>query len=63
MGGVYRNPLLLFLHFFAVALYSMLLLLTQSPFWQLPVTALTCVRVFGKALSIILPFILSELWE
>lgn len=61
MGGVYHNPLLLFRHFFAIAIYSMWLLIRESPMWMLPVSFFRCARVFARAVSVILPFILSEL--
>lgn len=61
MGGILSNPLLLFHHFFAVALYSMWLLIRQSSVWMLPITMIKCVQIFRKALTIMLPFILSEL--
>lgn len=61
MGGVYRNPLLLFRHFFAIALWSMWLLIRGSPLWMLPISLIRCGQVFFRAVSLILPFILSEL--
>ena len=62
MGGVLSNPLLLLYHFFAIALYSMWLHLRQSSLLHLPLTLAQCVMVFCKALSMILPFMLCELW-
>lgn len=61
MGGVYQNPLLLFRHFFAIAIWSMWLLIHESPIWMLPISFVRCARVFYRAVSLILPFILSEL--
>lgn len=63
MGGIYHNPLLLFRHFFAIAIYSMWLLIRESPVSMLPISLVRCVQVFSRAVSIILPFILSELWD
>lgn len=63
MGGVFHNPLLLFYHFFAIALYSIWLLLRESPIPLLPLTFVKSVRVFSKALSMIFPFIFSEIWN
>ena len=62
MGGIYHSPLLLFRHFFAIARYSMWLLVRESPVWMLPVSVFRCVLVFGRAVGVIMPLILSELW-
>ncbi|KAJ4292343.1 Squalene epoxidase [Kalmusia sp. IMI 367209] len=61
MGGIYHSRLLLIRHFFAIAIYSMWLLIQESPLWMLPVSVVKCAHVFGAAVSVILPFILSEL--
>ena len=61
MGGVYHSPLLLFYHFSAIALYSIWLLLYESPFCHLPLNLIKGVVVFVKALMLIWPFIMAEL--
>jgi len=60
MGGVIHNPILLFYHFFAVALYSMGLYLLSQSIYRLHVSLFHCVSVFSKAVGIIWPYILSE---
>jgi len=62
MGAVIHSPFLLVYHFFAVALYSMWLLFCQYSSWQFPLAILECCFVFTKAVKVILPFLLSELW-
>lgn len=61
MGGIIHNPMILFYHFFAIALYSMWLLLRQSTIWLLPVCLWRYGLVFAKAVKMILPYIISEL--
>lgn len=63
MGGFMHSPFLLLQHFFAVALYSMWLLLGQYPIWLFPLALFECGFGFTKALKAILPFLLSELWK
>ncbi|KAF2836499.1 SE-domain-containing protein [Patellaria atrata CBS 101060] len=63
MGGVIHSPLVLFYHFFSIAIHSMGLLIYESPMWFLPVTIVRCILVFSKTLGTILPFILSEVWS
>jgi squalene monooxygenase len=62
MGGIFHSPLLLFYHFFAIALYSMWLLLYESAISNLPFNILRCILVFGKAVALIWPFVVCELW-
>ena len=62
LGGILGNPFLLVFHFFSVALYSMWLHIRESSVWYLPYTLVRCVLVFNKAVGMILPFILCELW-
>lgn len=65
MGGVIHSPFLLFYHFFAVALYSLWILMREgyaSSVWDLTCAIFECVHVFVKAVAVILPFMLSELW-
>jgi squalene monooxygenase len=60
MGGVLQSPLLLFYHFFAIALYSMWLLISDSPLSCLPLTMVRCMVIFAKAVALIWPFIICE---
>ncbi|KAI4113308.1 MAG: hypothetical protein LQ345_005687, partial [Seirophora villosa] len=61
LAGIIRQPLVLFYHFFAVALLAMWLMVQGSPLWRLPWTALSTVGVFWKACVVIFPFIFSEM--
>jgi squalene monooxygenase len=60
MGGVYENHFLLFLHYFAIAIWSMWLHVRVSDV-MLPISLIRCVQVFHRAVRLILPFTLSEL--
>ncbi|XXG98881.1 aspartate--tRNA ligase dps1 [Hypoxylon texense] len=63
MGGVYHSPFLLFYHLFAIAFYSLWLLLCEQcahSIWRLPVAIIQCLLVFGKAVKMIAPYILAE---
>ncbi|KAI4136771.1 MAG: hypothetical protein L6R39_007618 [Caloplaca ligustica] len=61
LAGIIRQPLVLFYHFFAVALLAMWLLLAKSPVWRLPLTVVETVGVFCNACVVIFPFIFSEM--
>jgi squalene monooxygenase len=62
MGAVIHSSFLLVYHVVAVALYIMWLLLCQYLSWQFPLAILECGLVFAKAVKVILPLLLSELW-
>ncbi|KAF2106053.1 squalene monooxygenase Erg1 [Lophiotrema nucula] len=62
MGGIYQQPMLLFYHFFAIAIYSMWRLMLASPAWMFPATLAKCAIMFCKAVGIILPVLMSELF-
>ena len=61
LAGIIRQPLVLFYHFFSVALLAIWLVLSQSPIWRLPLTLLECIEIFWKACVVLFPFIFSEL--
>ena len=61
LGGLIARPIVLFNHFFAVALYSIWIMLKESPLWALPWTVVMSGAVFWKACVVIFPFIWSEL--
>ncbi|MCJ1308013.1 Squalene epoxidase [Agyrium rufum] len=61
LAGIIRQPLVLFYHFFSVALLSMWLVLSSSPIWRLPVAGLDCLSIFTKACLVLFPFIGTEL--
>ncbi|KAI4234085.1 MAG: hypothetical protein LQ352_008194, partial [Teloschistes flavicans] len=49
LAGIIRQPLVLFYHFFAVALLAIWLALRASPAWKLPLTLLSSLGIFWKA--------------
>ena len=61
LAGIIRQPLLLFFHFFAVALLAIWLVLSKSPIWKTPLALMSSVSIFWKACAVIFPFIFSEL--
>lgn len=61
LAGIIRRPVVLFYHFFSVALLSIWLVLTTSPLYKTPLTLLSSVSIFYKACVVLFPFILSEL--
>ena len=62
MGGTVENPLLLFYHFFAIALWSMWWHLQASDLRLLPLTLSQCLLVFGRSLALVAPWIVAE-WK
>lgn len=62
LGGIIRRPLVLFYHFFSVALLAIWLLLGQSKLAQIPGAVLESVNIFAKACRVIMPVIWSEVW-
>ena len=61
LAGIIRNPLILFYHFFAVALLAIWLVLSRSPLWKAPYALVSSIGIFWKACVVIFPFIFSEL--
>lgn len=61
LAGIIRQPLVLFYHFFAVALLGIWLVWADSPLWALPMTVLSSIGIFWKACVVIFPFIFSEI--
>lgn len=61
LAGIIRQPLVLFYHFFAVAVLAIWLLWRESPLWRLPLTMISSVEIFWKACVVLFPFIFSEL--
>ncbi|KAF1987914.1 ERG1 squalene epoxidase [Aulographum hederae CBS 113979] len=61
LGGIIRNPFVLFYHFFAVALLSIWLRLSQSKIWKMPLTLVGSAAIFWKACVVIFPYIFSEI--
>lgn len=66
LAGIIKQPLVLIYHFFAVALLSIWLIISQTigsfwEAWKLPMAMLQSVMVFYKACVVIFPYIFSEL--
>lgn len=61
LAGIIRRPLVLFYHFFSVALLSIWLVLSRSPLYKTPLTLISSLSIFYKACVVLFPFILSEL--
>ncbi|KAL8940702.1 MAG: hypothetical protein Q9211_002141 [Gyalolechia sp. 1 TL-2023] len=61
LAGIIRQPLVLFYHFFAVALLAMWLVIRESPIHRLPLTLISTAGIFWKACVVIFPFIFSEM--
>lgn len=61
LSGMSKRPVMLFLHFFAVALYAILLQFRKSRVLEYPKTALMSVGVLGKACEVLFPVLGSEL--
>nr|POE52296.1 putative squalene monooxygenase [Quercus suber] len=61
LAGIISQPLVLFYHFFAVALYAIWIYVTNASAWKIPVRMLASVGVFWKACVVIFPYIFSEL--
>ena len=60
LAGIIRQPLVLFYHFFSVALLAIWLVLSQSPWYLYPFALMQSVGVFWKACVVLFPFIWSE---
>ena len=58
---IYARPLLLALHFYAVALYSIFLLFRKSSVLNYPRTVLKGFDVLAKACIVFIPVVISEL--
>ena len=61
LAGIIRQPLVLFYHFFAVALLGIWLVLWDAPLWRFPRTLFSSVKIFWKACVVLFPFIFSEM--
>ncbi|MCJ1338412.1 Squalene epoxidase [Bachmanniomyces sp. S44760] len=61
LAGIIRQPLVLFYHFFSVALLGMWIVVSDAaPAWKKPWAVLESVLIFAKAVGVIGPFIWSE---
>ncbi|KAM3084202.1 Squalene epoxidase [Clarireedia jacksonii] len=66
LAGIIRQPLVLFYHFFAVALLSIWIVLKETvgsllEIWKVPLALEKSVGIFWKACVVIFPFIFSEI--
>ncbi|KAI9678456.1 MAG: Squalene epoxidase [Trizodia sp. TS-e1964] len=61
LAGIIRRPIVLFYHFFAVALYSIWIIVREAQAWKLPEVLFGSVAIFWKACVVIFPFIFSEM--
>ncbi|KAL8945086.1 MAG: hypothetical protein Q9216_000070 [Gyalolechia sp. 2 TL-2023] len=61
LAGIIRQPLVLFYHFFAVALLAMWLVIYESPLYKLPLALMSTAGIFWKACGVLFPFIFSEI--
>ncbi|MCJ1298892.1 Squalene epoxidase [Hypocenomyce scalaris] len=61
LAGIIRQPFVLFYHFFAVALLSIWLVVSESPLYKIPFSLFSSISIFWKACLVLFPFISSEL--
>ena len=61
LGGIIRQPFVLFYHFFAVALLSIWVMYAENGLMWLPVSFFQGFLVFWKACVVIFPYIFAEL--
>ena len=61
LGGVIHQPLILFYHFFSVALLSIWILVSEGGVLRLPISMVQGALVFWKACVVIFPYIFAEL--
>ncbi|TVY32356.1 putative squalene monooxygenase [Lachnellula subtilissima] len=66
LGGIIKQPFLLSYHFFAVALFSLWMVMRETigsvlGFWKFPLAIKESVLVFWRACVVICPYIFSEM--
>lgn len=61
LAGIIKRPMVLFYHFFAVALWSIFVMFKGLELWQYPAGVITSCAVFFKACAVIFPYIFSEM--
>lgn len=63
LGGLIKQPFVLFRHFFTVAFLSLWLVLKDAPLYALPLTIFQCAMVFWTACVVIFPYMVIETWS
>jgi squalene monooxygenase len=61
LSGIYPRPLLLAMHFYAVALYSIFILFGKASWVRYPATLVKGFEVLMKACVVFIPVVISEL--
>jgi squalene monooxygenase len=61
LAGLIRSPWVLVYHFFAVAFYSVWLVLAEAPVWRIPYGVVAATLIIWKACCVIGPYMISEL--
>lgn len=61
LAGIIRQPLILFYHFFSVALYAIWIRVAEAPLLLKPWALVSSVAVFWTACKVIFPYIWCEL--
>ena len=57
---LYRSPWVLVYHFFAVAFYSVWLVLAEGPIWMIPYKVVVAIVIIWKASWVIGPYLVWE---
>lgn len=60
LAGLIQSPWVLIYHFFAVAFYSVWLVLLEAPIWKLPYEVVAATLIIWKACCVIGPYLLWE---
>jgi squalene monooxygenase len=61
ISRIYARPILLVIHFYAVALYSIFLLFRKASIVNYPSTVIKGFNVLAKACVVLIPVVISEL--
>lgn len=60
LAGLIQSPWVLVYHFFAVAFYSVWLVLVETPIWKIPYEVVAATLIIWKACCVIGPYLLWE---
>lgn len=61
LAGLIQSPWMLIYHFFAVAFYSIWLVLVEAPAWRIPCGCVTATLILWKACGVIGPYLVWEI--